>query len=85
MPFYMLKAIMRYIMDLKFSNNELENEINALNNIGEVMFVSKADNVEESAFDNVIQIIDESGNEVNCTIDKFIEIFDNHGLEGFIL
>lgn len=72
-------------MDLKFSNNELENEINALNNIGEVMFVSKADNVEESAFDNVIQIIDESGNEVNCTIDKFIEIFDNHGLEGFIL
>jgi hypothetical protein len=30
-------------------------------------------------------IIDETGNEVNCTIDKFIEIFDTHGLEGFIL
>ncbi|MBO6257065.1 hypothetical protein J6N69_03400 [bacterium] len=72
-------------MDLKFTNNELENEINALNNIGEVMFVSKAADVEESAFDNVIQIIDEAGNEVNCTIDKFIEIFDNQGLEGFIL
>ena len=49
------------------------------------MFISKAADVAPEAFDNAIQIIDETGNEVNCTIDKFIEIFDNKGLEGFIL
>ena len=72
-------------MDLKFSNNGLAEEIDALNRLGEVVFVSKAADVEEKEFDNVVQIIDETGNEVSCTIDKFIEIFDNQGLEGFIL
>lgn len=70
-------------MELQFTQNGLFN--NELTECGEVMFVSKSSDVEQSAFDNVIQIIDESGNEVNCTIDKFIEIFDTHGLEGFIL
>lgn len=34
---------------------------------------------------DIIQIIDESGQEVNCTYDKFVEIFDKEGLTGFIL
>ena len=72
-------------MDLKFTNNGLAEEIDALNRLGEVVFVSKAADVEEKEIDNVVQIIDETGNEVSCTIDKFIEIFDNQGLEGFIL
>ena len=70
-------------MELQFTQNGLSND--ELTECGEVMFVSKASDVEQSAFDNVIQIIDEAGNEVNCTVDKFIEIFDTHGLEGFIL
>jgi len=70
-------------MNLKFRQNGLFNEEQT--ECGEVMFLSKADDVERKVFDNVIQIIDETGNEVNCTIDKFIEIFDNRGLEGFIL
>lgn len=70
-------------MDLKFTQNGLFNEEHT--ECGSTMFISKAADVEAEAFDNVIQIIDERGNEVNCTIDKFIEIFDNRGLEGFIL
>ncbi len=72
-------------MDLKFTQNGIIEQEKALSNYGEVTFISKAAGVEEEAFANVVQIIDESGNEVNCTIDKFIEIFDNHGLEGFIM
>ena len=72
-------------MNLEFTNNGLAEEIDALNRLGEVVFVSKAADVEEKEFDNVVQIIDETGNEVSCTIDKFIEIFDNQGLEGFIM
>ena len=34
--------------------------------------------------ENIIQIIDENGYETNCTLDKFLEIFDNQGLAGFI-
>lgn len=52
---------------------------------GEIMFLSKASDVENETFDNIVQIIDEAGNELNCTIEKFIEIFDTHGLEGFVL
>ena len=70
-------------MDLKFTQNGLLEKEQT--ECGEVMFISKAADVAPEAFDNVIQIIDETGNEVNCTIDKFIEIFDNKGLEGFIL
>lgn len=65
-------------MDSKILNNEQTES-------GEIMFLSKASDIEKEVFENVIQIIDETGNEVNCTIDKFIEIFDTHGLEGFIL
>lgn len=51
----------------------------------DVMFISKAKEIDDSKFDEIVEIIDESGNEVVCTVEKFIEIFDNYGLEGFIL
>ncbi len=70
-------------MELQFTQNGLFND--ELTECGEVMFLSKSSDVEQSSFDNVVQIIDEAGNEVNCTIDKFIEIFDSQGLEGFIM
>lgn len=70
-------------MDLKFTQNGIfEPEFTEC---GEIMFVSKAADVDESTLDNVVQFIDEKGNEMNCTVDKFIEIFDSQGLEGFIL
>lgn len=72
-------------MDLKFTQNGIIEQENASSDYGQVTFISKAAGVKEESFANVVQIIDESGNEVNCTIDKFIEIFDNHGLEGFIM
>jgi hypothetical protein len=46
--------------------------------------ISKDEDVEDAEINNVIQIIDESGDEVNCTYDKFLEIFDTEGLAGFI-
>lgn len=51
----------------------------------DLMIVSKAQDVETADFENIIQIVDETGNEVNCTFDKFVEIFDKEGLSGFIL
>ena len=49
------------------------------------MIISKAPQVEDVDLQNVIQIIDESGEEVSCTYDKFVEIFDEQGLAGFIM
>ena len=72
-------------MDLKFTQNGLIEQKETFNKDGEIFFVSKSAEVENAMFDNVVQIIDETGNEMNCTVDKFIEIFDNQGLEGFIL
>lgn len=69
-------------MGLKFEQKGL---IDEQTECGEILFLSKAPDIEDKVFEDVIQIIDETGNEVNCTIEKFIEIFDNHGLEGFIL
>jgi hypothetical protein len=47
--------------------------------------LSRNQAVEETEMEKVIQIIDESGQEVNCTYDKFVEIFDEEGLSGFIM
>ncbi|MBP3821748.1 hypothetical protein J6G99_08930 [bacterium] len=49
------------------------------------LIVSKANDVEESDLRDLIKIIDETGKEVSCTVEKFLEIFDYQGLEGFIL
>lgn len=51
-----------------------------------VIMVSKNKAVQDAEFNNIIQIIDEKGvEEVSCTMNKFVEIFDNSGLAGFIM
>ena len=72
-------------MDLKLTQDWINSGKKQLSKIGDIMFISKSNEVSDSEIDNVIKIIDEAGNEVNCTVDKFIEIFDNYGLEGFLL
>ncbi len=72
-------------MDLIFENNRLLNHDETLSDIGKMMVLSKASDIAERDFDNVISIIDEAGQSISCTHDKFIEIFDEYGLEGFIL
>lgn len=47
-----------------------------------IKIVSKEKDILDS---DIIKIIDESGHEVNCTYNKFVEIFDKEGLAGFIL
>ena len=46
----------------------------------------KVMSVEDSVnkFNDFIEILDEDGNEVRYTADKFMEVFDSKGLEGFI-
>ena len=62
-----------------------EHKENELNEINSYMILSKSEAVAEADLQNVIQIIDESGIEVNCTYNKFVEIFDQEGLAGFII
>lgn len=73
---------------MKFEFNEtrlFEHRDNELNDSNSYLILSKSEAVPETDFENVIQIIDESGMEVNCTYDKFVEIFDKEGLAGFIM
>lgn len=73
---------------MKFNFDEttlLEHKDNALNDTNSYLILSKAATVEDADMQNVIQIIDETGEEVNCTYDKFVEIFDQEGLAGFIM
>ncbi|MBD5402098.1 hypothetical protein HDR58_04790 [bacterium] len=73
-------------MEFKFNESTmLELKRNADTEANSYMILSKAADVDELEMQNVIQIIDETGEEVTCTYDKFVEIFDNHGLAGFIL
>ncbi len=73
-------------MDFKFNETRLfEHKDNELNDSNSYLILSKNESVPETDFENVIQIIDESGMEVNCTYDKFVEIFDKEGLAGFIM
>ena len=48
-------------------------------------FIIAADEAEKEAFERVVQIVDEGGESVACTLDRFVEIFDQEGLAGFIL
>ncbi len=51
-----------------------------------VIIVSKNQEVKDTDFTNIVQILDEKGTaEVACTMNKFVEIFDNKGLAGFIM
>lgn len=73
-------------MEFKFDDTTLlEHKNNNESDINSYMIISKAPAVKESDLQNIIEIIDESGHEVSCTYDKFLEIFDEQGLEGFIL
>lgn len=56
-----------------------------LQEVGSVIMVSKNKAVQDAEFNNIVQIIDEKGEEVSCTMDKFVEIFDTSGLSGFII
>lgn len=72
-------------MDFNFDDTTLfEHKDNALNDVNSYMILSKTESADET-LENVIKIIDESGMEVNCTYDKFVEIFDQEGLAGFIM
>ena len=73
-------------MEFKFEETTLfEHKENELNEINTYMILSKNAAVKEADLENVIQIIDESGIEVDCTYDRFVEIFDKEGLAGFII
>jgi oligoendopeptidase F len=58
---------------------------NEINDVNSYLILSKDEDVKDTDFQSVIQIIDETGTEVSCTYDKFVEIFDEEGLSGFIL
>lgn len=73
-------------MEFRFEDTTLiEHENNAFNDTNSYLILSTNDAVKKKEMENVIQIIDESGLEVSCTYDKFVEIFDQEGLIGFIL
>lgn len=72
-------------MDLRFDETIIVEQIcNVLNDCTYVI-LAKDEEVDETELTNVIKIIDESGVEVSCTYDKFVEIFDKEGLAGFIM
>ena len=73
-------------MEFKFDETALfEHKDKNVNEINSYLILSRNQAVQEAEMENVIQIIDESGMEVNCTYDKFVEIFDQEGLSGFIM
>jgi hypothetical protein len=73
-------------MEFNLNETELfEDKNNEFKDSNSYMILSKNENVKDNDFNNIIQIIDETGLEVSCTYDKFVEIFDEEGLSGFIL
>ncbi len=73
-------------MEFKFNDSTLwEHKENRDRDENTYMILSKAPEVKDVDIQNIIQIVDESGEEVSCTYDKFVEIFDNEGLAGFIM
>ena len=73
-------------MEFKFNDSTLwEHKENCDRKANSYMILSKSDDVKDVDIQNIIQIVDESGEEVSCTYDKFVEIFDNEGLAGFIM
>lgn len=63
----------------------IEHENNAFSETNSYLILSTNEAVKKKEMENVIKIIDESGIEVSCTYDKFVEIFDQEGLTGFIM
>ena len=57
-----------------------------LQEVNSIIMVSKNKAVQEADIKNVIQILDENGtNDMSCTMNKFVEIYDKKGLSGFIM
>ena len=57
-----------------------------LQQVNSIIMVSKNKAIQEADIKNVIQILDENGtDDISCTMDKFVEIFDKNGLAGFIM
>lgn len=69
-------------MDTKFEKITEETDISSF---GLIAAISTAEDCNDEDFANTVQILDEAGDEVNITRDKFIELFDQHGLTAFIL
>lgn len=63
-------------MDIQFisTNEKTENKIETM-----------AQAIENQEADKLIEISDENGNTQVFTYNKFLEIFDDYGLEGFAL
>lgn len=72
-------------MNFNFNEETKLYDVDVFQNMSPFHIVSKDENVKDSDFRGVIQILDESGEGVDCTYDKFVEIFDQEGLAGFIL
>ena len=68
----------------KALNGQFEEDLD-ISSFGLIAAISKAEDCKDKDCDNVIQIRDESGDEVNITEEKFIEMFDQRGLGSFIL
>lgn len=73
-------------MEFIFNDSSiLEQGKNPENDSNNYMIISKPSNVNDKDIEKVIKIIDESGTEKSLTYDQFVDIFDEQGLEGFIL
>lgn len=72
-------------MDFSKEEQLFEFTDKGLQEVGSVIMVSKNKAVQDAEFNNIVQIIDEKGEEVSCTMNKFVEIFDTSGLSGFII
>lgn len=73
-------------MEFRFDDTLiLEQKSDTIAEHNSYLILSKEAGVKDADLNKVIQIIDESGDVVNCTYNKFVEIFDKEGLAGFIL
>ncbi len=62
-------------MDIQFisTKEQIENEVDAIANV-----------IENAEANKLIEITDSDGNSQVFTYNKFLEIFDDYGLEGFV-
>jgi hypothetical protein len=56
-----------------------------ISSFGLIAAVSTAKDCKNKDFDKVVQILDETGDEVNITDNNILEVFDQQGLSGLIL
>lgn len=73
-------------MDLTKEEKLFEFTDKGLKEVNSVIMVSKNKAVQDAEIKNIVQILDETGSQdISCTMDKFVEIFDKDGLAGFIM